>query len=370
MSPPKRPSPFRLRGLSYSVVRGPNADGEWYWRARDNEGRTVWTGWSKRVALLQRAPGAVSEPPSLRTVAELVQRWLEAREGDPQLKPETLVSYATRAKGVLALVGEEPLTELGPAFMERLRDRLVAAGLTQRGVHARQRLVRAAARWAAAEERLTHRPLPVVRLRSAERVNSDYTPTEDEALAALREMRGETALAATVLAITGARVSEVVHLTRGDLDLYGGWLRLRGKTGPRRFPLVAELRTLLVDRGRGGAKEPEPEHPDAPLFRWPMRAPEDAIRDQLALACRRAGVPRFTPHGLRRMVVNRILRAGADITAAAELMGHSPSVMLSYYRRVSSDDRAAGVAQAGLGQPLAVAGAPMSSGHRSRHSRR
>ena len=45
-------------------------------------------------------------------------------------------------------------------------------------------VIRPAARWAAAEERLTHKPLPVVRLRSAERVNLDYTPTEVEALAA------------------------------------------------------------------------------------------------------------------------------------------------------------------------------------------
>ncbi|MCK6522108.1 tyrosine-type recombinase/integrase [Myxococcota bacterium] len=368
MTTPQRPSPLRLRGLSYSVVRGPNADGDWYWRARDAEDRTVWTGWSSRAALLQSAPGEAPEPPSLRTVADLVTQWMEARERDPQLKPQTLMSYAARAKGVLAAVGDEPLTDLGPGFMERLRDRLIAAGLTQRGVNARQCLIRSAARWAAEEERLTHRPLPVVRLRSAERVNLDYTPTEAEALAALREMSGETGLAATVLAITGARVSEVVNLKRGDLDLSGGWLRLNGKTGPRRFPLIAELRVLLGDRVSSTDGSPQPTDPDAPLFRWLLRVPDAAVRDQLAEACRRAGVPRFTPHGLRRMVVNRILRAGADITAAAELMGHSPSVMLSYYRRVSSEDRAAGVAQAGLGKPLVVAAIQHKPGHTSRHS--
>lgn len=370
MTTPKRPSPLRLRGLSYSVVRGPNADGDWYWRARDAEDRTVWTGWSSRAALLQSAPGEIPEPPSLRTVADLVAQWMEARGRDPQLKPQTLVRYGTRAKSVVKAVGDEPLTDLGPALMERLRDRVIAAGLSQRGVNACQRLLRAAARWAAAEERLTHKPLPVVRLRSSERVNSDYTPTEAEALAVLREMSGETGLAATVLAITGARVSEVVDLKRGDLDLSGGWLRLSGKTGPRRFPLIAELRALLGDRASSTGKQPEPTNPDAPMFRWPMRRPDNAVLEQLTHACRRAGVPRFTPHGLRRMVVNRILRAGADITAAAELMGHSPSVMLSYYRRVSSEDRAAGVAQAGLGQPLVVADAKKKGGHKSRHKRR
>jgi len=367
---PKRPSPIRLRGLSYSVVRGPNANGDWYWRARDAEDRTVWTGWSSRAALLQSAPGELPEPAPFQTVNHLMTQWMASRERDPQLKPQTLVCYATRAKSVQTAIGEESLTDLGPALMERLRDRLIAMGLTQRGVNARQRLLRSAARWAAEEERLTHRPLPVIRPRTADHVNCDYTPTEAEALTALREMSGETALAATVLAITGARVSEVVYLKRRDVDLQCGWLHLQGKTGARRFPLIGELRALLGSRGLGAVDAVGSGDTDAPLFRWQMGVPEDAVRDQLALACRRAGVPRFTPHGLRRMVVNRILRAGADITAAAELMGHSPSVMLSYYRRVSSEDRAVGVAKAGLGQPLVIAGAQKTPGHKFRHKRR
>ncbi|MCK6525019.1 hypothetical protein L6R49_26750 [Myxococcota bacterium] len=292
MTTTKRPSPIRLRGLSYGVVRGPNTNGDWYWRARDADGRTVWTGWSSRAALLQSAPGEAPEAPSFRTVADLVTQWMDARACDPQLKPRTLECYGARAKRVIAAVGDEPLCNLGPALMERLRDRELAAGHSQLGVNALQRLLRAAARWAAAEERLPYRPLPVVRLRTTERVYSDYTPTEAEALAALREMRGETGLAATLLAITGARVGEVVDLKRSDVDLPGGWLRLSGKTGPRRFPLLAELLALLGDRVRSTDERPAPTTPDAPLFRWSVRRPKSAVLEQLAHACRRAGARR------------------------------------------------------------------------------
>ena len=244
MTTPKRPSPIRLRGLSYSVVRGPNADGDWYWRARDAEERTVWTGWSSRAALLQSAPGEVPEPAPFQTVNHLMTQWMASRERDPQLKPQTLVCYATRAKSVQTAIGEESLTDLGPALMERLRDRLIAMGLTQRGVNARQRLLRSAARWAAEEERLKHRPLPVIRPRTADHVNCDYTPTEAEALTALRAMSGETALAATILAITGARVSEVAYLKRRDVDLQRGWLHLQGKTGAGTPPAAEEFERL------------------------------------------------------------------------------------------------------------------------------
>ena len=56
------------------------------------------------------------------------------------------------------------------------------------------------------------------------------------------------------------------------------------------------------------------------------------------------------------MVVNSLLRAGADIKAAAELMGHTAEGMLKHYRRVSNDDTVAGVSKAGLGVPLVAKG--------------
>ena len=38
-----RPKPFTVNGLSYGVVRGPNAAGEWYWRARGSDGAVSYT---------------------------------------------------------------------------------------------------------------------------------------------------------------------------------------------------------------------------------------------------------------------------------------------------------------------------------------
>ena len=68
------------------------------------------------------------------------------------------------------------------------------------------------------------------------------------------------------------------------------------------------------------------------------------------------------------MVVNRILRSGMDIKTAAELMGHSPCVMLSHYRRVTQEDRNAGVAKAGLGEALGVPALASGSGHNFGHN--
>ena len=51
-----------------------------------------------------------------------------------------------------------------------------------------------------------------------------------------------------------------------------------------------------------------------------------------------AGVPKFTPHGLRRMAVDRMARAGVEPSVAASITGHDPNVMLQHYRAVSDDD--------------------------------
>jgi integrase len=104
------------------------------------------------------------------------------------------------------------------------------------------------------------------------------------------------------------------------------------------------------------------------LFTRKGRAAPARIHHQLVATCTRLGQTVFTSHGLRRMVVNRILRSGMDIKTAAELMGHSPCVMLSHYRRVTQEDRNAGVAKAGLGEALGVPALASGSGHSFGHN--
>ena len=77
-------------------------------------------------------------------------------------------------------------------------------------------------------------------------------------------------------------------------------------------------------------------------------------------ACERAGVRRFTPHALRRAAVDAFMRAGVDIGTAAAITGHSPQVMLKYYRQATDEDcrRAITVAQLGLLQTGKVVAFP------------
>jgi integrase/recombinase XerC len=166
------------------------------------------------------------------------------------------------------------------------------------------------------------------------------TPTPAEARKVLDHLQGDTRLAVHLLAVTGARISEICDLRPRDLDPRTSEITLNGKTGSRTFPLPAEIFTSLATRV-GPSEEP--------LLDLGKCDRDQNVRSKLARACGAAGVPPFTPHGLRRMVVDRMARSGVDVATAASLTGHSPEVMLRHYRQVSADDRRRAVAQARLG---------------------
>ncbi len=63
----------------------------------------------------------------------------------------------------------------------------------------------------------------------------------------------------------------------------------------------------------------------------------------------------FPPHGLRRRVVGRRIRARIDAGTAATLTGHSVHVMLRFYQVVTDEDRREAAERANLGVLVDVA---------------
>ena len=119
MSAPSRPKPFTVGGLSYGVVRGPNAEGAWYWRARRADGTTAWTGWETRAGVVLQS-GHIDPTPVTRvsTVADVLRRWLDARANDPQLARSTCLKYERMARRLNSLIGQEPITTINYAVMD------------------------------------------------------------------------------------------------------------------------------------------------------------------------------------------------------------------------------------------------------------
>lgn len=355
MTTPTRPKPIEIGPVRASPMDRCREEGgitRWYWRARRKGVRDlVWSGWATReevqLVLADRVTRGLPAPASriaqgpVSTIGELVDRWYARQQERADLAERTVKHYDKAARHLVAWVREVQVHRLDRDTVERYRDHRLREGASARLIVQELRVWSMAWKWGHEAAMVPARAFPTVPVKVEGYVLNHHTPDPAEVRKVLDACTGETRLAIELLAITGARVSEVAHLRRCDIEVDGKrvHLRLTGKTGTRRFPLPEPIAETM--RLRAGDE-------DMSAFPGFGEPKDQSLRSRLARACRRAKVRAFTPHGLRRMVVDRMLRAGVDPATAASLTGHSVVVMLRFYRQVTEADREAAVAKATL----------------------
>ncbi|MEE2682495.1 MAG: site-specific tyrosine recombinase XerD [Actinomycetota bacterium] len=146
---------------------------------------------------------------------------------------------------------------------------------------------------------------------------------------------------------TGARISEVVNLSLGDIDMHEGLLKVLGKGDKERIvPLGSYAMQALIKwlepAGRG---QFEPD-------RWKSRDDSEAVflnRGGGRLS-RQGGwgiVKKYgskvglgsqlSPHTLRHCCATHMLEHGADIRTVQELLGHASITTTQIYTKVSRE---------------------------------
>ena len=177
--------------------------------------------------------------------------------------------------------------------------------------------------------------------------------SEDDVATLLAGVVGHDAIARRdraileVLYACGLRVSELVGLSIGDLDLEAGLLRAFGKGAKERVVPVGRIATAalgdwLSPSGRGALVP----------ARWARRGDAEAVflntrggrlSRQGAWGVVRhygdkAGLgDRLTPHVLRHSCATHMLDRGADIRVVQELLGHASISTTQVYTRVSTE---------------------------------
>ncbi len=142
----------------------------------------------------------------------------------------------------------------------------------------------------------------------------------------------------------GLRISELVGLDLGDLDLHSGLLRVLGKGSKERVvPVGRKAGATLrgVPRRRSARARPGPRRVDrSALF---LNARGGRLTRQGAWlivrgAGDRAGLRgRLYPHVLRHSCATHMLDHGADIRVVQELLGHASLSTTQVYTQVSPE---------------------------------
>jgi integrase/recombinase XerD len=249
--------------------------------------------------------------------------------------PTSSETTAAEAHKIAQITASEIL-----AFLARLK----AGGLASSSVTRIVSTLRNFFKFLAAEGIVKQNPmLHIQSARSSLRLPKTLHFSEIEALLNLprgkapREVRDDAMI--ELLYATGLRVSELVNLTVGSVNLVAGYLIAYGKGGKERIvPIgqvacekvahyLAEARTLILKERtsdalfvsqKGGAMSRQ--------FFWA----------QIVKYARKAGVTkRVTPHMLRHSFASHLLERGADLRAVQMMLGHSDLATTQIYTHVN-----------------------------------
>ncbi len=150
-----------------------------------------------------------------------------------------------------------------------------------------------------------------------------------------------------LLYATGARISEVVGLSIGDLDFDQALVRVYGKGGKERIVPYGAAAATAIDEwfSPSGRARMVPRH-------WKRRGDAEAVflnqrggrlsRQGAWLVIKRYGeragiTDHLSPHVLRHSCATHLLDHGADLRIVQEMLGHASISTTQVYTRVSQE---------------------------------
>jgi integrase/recombinase XerC len=144
-----------------------------------------------------------------------------------------------------------------------------------------------------------------------------------------------------VLYSSGIRVSELVDLEMGDLDLQEGVLRVRGKGRKDRLtPIGSQAIKALqryFDLRSGDQRTHDAQTPRVFLNKHGEPLSTRSVRRKLDKYLVMAGLdPGISPHTLRHSFATHLLNNGADLRSVQELLGHQSLSTTQIYTHLTT----------------------------------
>jgi len=266
------------------------------------------------------------------TERQWLDRFLDHLLSQRHYSPHTVDGYRRdlrRLRDFCESEGVEDWASLSSQQLRRFSAQAHRRGLGGRSVARLLSAARSFFRYLAREGVVSHNPATGVSAPKAGRRLPE--PLDADQMASLLAIDSSDALAVRDLALmellysSGLRLSELVSLDLGQVDLRAGALRVTGKGGKQRdLPVgrhaIDSLRRWQKLRG-GLAAAGEPA-----LFvsRRGTRLTPRAVQARLAQWGLRQGIDSHVhPHKLRHAFASHLLESSGDLRAVQELLGHA-----------------------------------------------
>jgi integrase/recombinase XerC len=172
---------------------------------------------------------------------------------------------------------------------------------------------------------------------SAEKTNNLLDAVESGEVVEMPDKERDVALLELMYGC-GIRVSELVGINLEDIDLRGGWLRVRGKGNKERQVPVGGCAVEAVNVYLEKRQAPPSERALFLNSRGARLGDRQVRRLVKLYAVLVAGDSTVHPHSFRHAYATHLLSDGADLRSIQELLGHARLSTTQKYTQVSLKD--------------------------------
>jgi len=282
-------------------------------------------------------------------VEELFQKYIKYLEVERGISAYTVRNYTSDIQGFLGFLDSNGVTSLNKvdrSVMRRYLGWLQEQGIARNSISRKLSALRSFYRYLMRENLVNIEPLSSLSAPKLEQRLPTFLTTDE--IVRLVEapdtstpngMRDRAIL--EMLYAAGLRLSEIVDLNLGDVDLNSRQIRAWGKGSKERMVLMgkpaAEALMRYVKNGRTrllGKKKT----PALFLNRFGDRIARRRIEYIIKKYARQAGLDmRVYTHMLRHTFATHMLDGGADLRSVQELLGHARLATTQIYTHISQD---------------------------------
>lgn len=279
----------------------------------------------------------------------LIDRFLNHLSAEKGLSPNTLSAYSQDLLKLVQFLQQKGISDVDQIdrkeillFLSDLKRRALAASSTARALST----LRSFFQFLITEGILKEDPLAHIHSpRQAFRLPKVLHPAEVDAL--LNLPKGENPIGLRndamieLLYATGLRVSELVSLPMGAVNLEAGYLIAYGKGSKERLVPIGKCAREKLSHYLAAGR-PQLLKKKSAVFLFINRSGKGISRQafwmQLKDYARKAGIRRaITPHMLRHSFASHLLEGGADLRSVQMLLGHADISTTQIYTHVARE---------------------------------